>query len=223
MKEDRYTSHFAQVKYWLRRAVGRTALPPVDGVAGPEWYDAAYRTTPSYAEPYWYSRYYSIWTLMADRIRSAELRSVLDIGCGPGQFAACLFDLAEITKYLGLDFSAETIAMAQRACPQGRFVLGDALTTTLHTDVPHDVTICTEVLEHVPHDLKMLSHFTGRCLCTVPNFAYVSHVRHFANTSEVEARYGRFFDSYDVLAVRGHASPTEVYFLLDGIRNLYVA
>jgi SAM-dependent methyltransferase len=207
------------VKHWLKRAAGVHSLPPVEDVADARWYDSAYRATPSYAEPYWYTRYYSLWALMADRLRSARVNSVLDIGCGPGQFAACLFEMSAIASYVGLDFSAATLAMAKRACPQGRFVLGDARLTNLHTEVPHDVTICTEVLEHIPDDLAVLSRFSGRCLCTVPNFPYMSHVRHFPTADDVSARYGPFFSQYDVLAVRAQRSRTDIYFLLDGVRN----
>ena len=52
-----------------------------------------------------------MWTVLADRIRRSGAKSVLDIGCGPGQFAACLFDMAGIETYTGLDFSAEAIRM----------------------------------------------------------------------------------------------------------------
>jgi SAM-dependent methyltransferase len=205
-------------KRWLGRHEPHE-IPPVHGVADAEWYDAAYKAIDVYKAPYWDSHYYALWCVLSDRVRRSGATRVLDIGCGPGQLAACLFDLAEIREYTGLDFSPHAVTMAQQACPKGAFLVGDATTTDLHQTVSHDITICTEVLEHVPDDLGMLSRFTGRCLCTVPNFPYDSHVRHFANTAEVEARYGAFFTACDVWAIPGHHAAHNIYFLIDGVRR----
>jgi SAM-dependent methyltransferase len=209
-----------KLKHYAKRLLGRpTAPPPVDGVADADWYDAAYKAIDSYAVPYWQSHYYFLWSVLADRIRAAGARSVIDIGCGPGQFAACLFGLTRIESYTGLDFSSTAVEMAKRLCPQGRFVVGDATTTRLHEEVPHDVVVCTEVLEHVPADHEVVARFRQgvRCLCTVPNFPYASHVRHFSSEAEVAARYSRFFDRLDVWALQGNQ--IHVYYLLDGVRN----
>lgn len=209
-----------KLRYHVKRMLGRpTGPPPVEGVADAQWYDAAYRTIESYSIPYWESHYYFLWCVLADRIRSARSRRVVDIGCGPGQFAACLFGLTTIERYTGLDFSTQAVAMARRVCPQGVFVVGDATTTTIHQDTDHDLVTCTEVLEHVPADHAVVDRFKSgvRCLCTVPNFPYQSHVRHFASAEQVASRYGAFFDNLDVWPLRG--SRHNVYYLLDGVRN----
>jgi SAM-dependent methyltransferase len=210
------------LKHYAKRLLGRpTVPPPVDGVAGADWYDAAYRAIDHYTLQYWQSHYYFLWSVLADRIRAGGVRSVLDIGCGPGQFADCLFSLTPIQDYTGLDFSAEAVGMAKRVCTRGRFIVGDATTTTIHQETPHDLVVCTEVLEHVPGDRNVISRFkTGvRCLCTVPNFDYDSHVRYFNSTEEVADRYGRFFDQLDVWALR--ANKNHIYYLMDGVRNTY--
>ncbi len=207
------------LKHLVKRALGRPSLPPpVKGVADAAWYDAAYTAIDTYHADYWHSHYYFLWTLMAERIRGAGATRVLDIGCGPGQFAACLFDLAGITTYTGLDFSATAVEMAKKQCPRGAFHVGDALTTELHRTVPHDITVCTEVLEHVPEDTTVLERFTGRVLCTVPNFPYQSHVRHFRSADEVQVRYAPLLERCSVLPMRGHYSPDHVYYLIDGVR-----
>jgi trans-aconitate methyltransferase len=209
-----------RLKHYAKRLLGRpTVPPPVRGVADAQWYDAAYKAIASYEEPYWRSHYYFLWSVLADRIRNAEAKRVLDIGCGPGQFASCLFGLTDIQEYTGLDFSTQAVEMAKRVCSKGRFVVGDATTTTIHHEVPHDVVVCTEVLEHVPTDHAVIGRFkTGvRCLCTVPNFPYHSHVRHFNSASQVMDRYGHLFDRLDVWAMR--ANVNHYYFLLDGVRN----
>ena len=210
----------AHLKHYAKRVLGRpTVAPPVKGVADAHWYDANYRVSENYAAPYWASEYLFLWSVLADRIRSAKAGRVLDIGCGSGQFASCLFALTPIEAYTGLDFSAQAVAMAQRACPQGRFVVGDATKTTIYDDTPHDILTCTEMLEHVPADHDVVARFkTGmRCICTVPNFPDPTHVRYFTSADEVADRYRAFFDRMDVWALR--RSPSQVFFVLDGVRN----
>jgi SAM-dependent methyltransferase len=209
------------VRHYAKRLLGRPSVAPPVGVPGADWYDANYRVSSAYASPYWESEYLFLWTILADRIRTSAVRSVLDIGCGSGQFASCLFALTPIERYTGLDFSAEAIALARRACPQGTFVVGDATAATIYDDTPHDILTCTEMLEHVPNDAAVVNRFKSgrRCLGTVPNFAHETHVRHFSSTQEVADRYARFFETFDVWAV--HRSPTQTFYLFDGVRNQY--
>jgi SAM-dependent methyltransferase len=211
-----------KLKHYLKRLLGRPTVPPPVGVADAHWYDAAYSAMDGYyGTPYWESPYYFLWSVLADRIRSAGARRIVDIGCGPGQFAACLFGLASIEEYSGIDFSPQAVAMAKRFCPEGRYVVGDATTTTIHDETPHDIVICSEVLEHVPADHAVIARFRPgvRSLCTVPNFPYPSHVRHFSSIDQVRDRYQEFFDRLDVWPLRG--SREHIYFVLDGVRNTY--
>lgn len=199
----------------------KSALPSVHGEATADWYDAAYRLIDEYTVPYWHSKYYAVWTVIADRVRRAGCRDVLDIGCGSGQLAACLYELGGISSYVGLDFSSEAVAIARRACPQGRFVVGDALTSPVFDETRYDVVVCTEMLEHVERDLDIVRRFAPgvRAIFTVPNFPFASHVRHFSDSAEVAARYAGFFDSFDVLPIRGYAEEPHVYFLCEGKRK----
>jgi SAM-dependent methyltransferase len=214
----------ARLKHYAKRLLGRPSVaPPVKGVADAQWYDQNYRVSANYAAPYWESEYLFLWSVLADRLRSAKARHILDIGCGSGQFASCVYALTNIESYTGLDFSAQAVAMAARACPQGRFVVGDATTTTIQQEVPHDILTCTEVLEHVPADHLIIERFKPgiRCICTVPNFPHETHVRHFTSADEVADRYNRFFDELDVWALR--RSPSQVFFVLDGTRNRHTS
>ena len=129
--------------------------------------------------------------------------------------------MAEIETYVGLDFSPKAVDLAKSLCPQGKYVVGDATVTTLHEDVTYDVVICTEVLEHVPADFSVLNRFRAgtRALCTVPNFPYDSHVRHFETIDDVRERYSQFFDAFDVWPVFRWYAPNHVYYLMDGVRN----
>jgi SAM-dependent methyltransferase len=188
-----------------------------------DWYDRLYDEIDVYQRPYYRSFYYFLWAVIADRLRAAGIRRVLEIGCGPGQLAAMLIEQG-VDEYVGLDFSPRAIAMARQSAPGGLFFVGDARTTQLHSEVEHEVVICTEVLEHIEDDLLTLSRFTPgkRCICSVPNFAYPSHVRYFRDAGEVAARYGPYFQCLDVMVFKSpNSSPSEtsLFFLADGVRN----
>jgi 2-polyprenyl-3-methyl-5-hydroxy-6-metoxy-1,4-benzoquinol methylase len=216
---------------FLRRAVcsvvrraglaGSDAPASVSGVEEPAgFYDQLYAGSPEYRLPYERSFYYFLWSVIVDRLRQAKLRRILEIGCGPGQLAAYLLEQGAET-YTGLDFSPNAIAMAQRNAPRGRFVVGDARSPKIHVETEHDVVICTEVLEHINDDLLVIAQFRPgkRCISSVPNFPYESHVRHFKDAGEVVARYGRFFTGLDVMTFRSPRDANDRFFLLDGIRN----
>jgi 2-polyprenyl-3-methyl-5-hydroxy-6-metoxy-1,4-benzoquinol methylase len=183
-----------------------------------EWYDDAYsnpKTT--YHEHYTQSIYYFIWTVIVDR--TPETASVLEIGCGPGQLAAFLNDRG-VAQYKGFDFSSQAIAMAKELVPSLEFHIADALTTDLLDDNDYDLVICTEVLEHIEADIEVLNRIRPgtRCIITVPNFPYPSHVRHFNNKIEVSDRYGKHFTSFRVNKFL--KDPDKLcYFLLDGIKG----
>ena len=169
------------------------------------------------------SPYYFLWAIIVDRLRRDGFGRVLEIGCGPGQLAEFLFDQG-MQHYVGVDFSASALEHARHLAPRGTFVHADARTTTVHTDYPHDVIICTEVLEHVEGDLDVIARFTPgkRCLCSVPNFEFESHVRYFRDTAEVEARYRRLFDAFDVIALQSANHAGDQFFLFEGVRNEHV-
>jgi cyclopropane fatty-acyl-phospholipid synthase-like methyltransferase len=157
--------------------------------------------------------------VIVDRVRRSGGRRVLEIGCGSGQLAVYLLDMG-VEEYIGLDFSPVAIDMARSKVPRGQFIVGDARTSSIYTDFKYDIIISTEVLEHIEDDFGVVARFPPgtRCLCTVPNFEYESHVRHFLSSAEVAARYSSFFNDFDVVEFKGTQS-TETYFLFDGVRN----
>lgn len=195
------------------------AEPPA-GERDANYYDRYFAEDEGYRRPYYKSQYYPLWTVIADRVRRGGCRKVLEIGCGSGQLAALLLDQG-VDQYVGLDFSAQAVDIARAAAPAGRFVVGDARSTTIYDEFDCDVLICTEVLEHIEDDLTVIARFPAgkRCICSVPNFPYESHVRHFDDAAAVAARYGRFFDDPDVLTLVSPKAYSTRYFLLDGRRN----
>jgi SAM-dependent methyltransferase len=206
----------------LSRGLGLTApaAQPTSREEPAGWYDQLYAGTAEYHKSYEQSFYYFLWSVIVDRIRLAKLRRILEIGCGPGQLAGYLLEQG-VEKYTGLDFSPQAIAMARQSVPAGEFVVGDARSPEIHARTEHDAIICTEVLEHIEDDLVVVSRFLPgkRCFCSVPNFPYDSHVRHFRDSAEVVDRYGRFFTALDVCTFKSPREPADRFFLFDGIRN----
>ena len=187
---------------------------------GAAWYDALFAANTHYRCHYRESFYYFLWTVIADRLRRAGVSSVLEIGCGSGQLAALLFDQG-LREYTGVDFSATAISLAQKTVPQGRFIVGDARAQELYTGHSCDALICTEVLEHIEDDLGVVACFPSgiRCICSVPNFPYESHVRHFNKVADVTNRYAKYFGDFDVCAFPSPRSSEDVFFLFEGRRN----
>jgi SAM-dependent methyltransferase len=133
----------------LRRGLTHGAGSPGAGrgaEAGPDTYDAVFAASAEYARPWAQSRYYFLWCVLVDRLRAAGARRVLEVGCGPGQFATMAFALGAVDEYLGLDFSPTGVAIARSSCPQGRFEVADARTTHLYSEFDADALVCTEVL-----------------------------------------------------------------------------
>jgi len=181
-----------------------------------EWYDASFEVSGDWACHYTASEYYFLWSVITDRIQSTGVKSILEIGCGPGQLAHLLWNKTHC-NYIGFDFSQKRVEYAQKAHPGLSFLQQDAFQTDLFTALDYDAVVCTEFLEHVEGDMVVLdkirkgSHFYG----TVPNFPFVSHVRHFADEDEVRSRYARCFRDLRVDRFLADAKG-KAFFLLDG-------
>ena len=184
----------------------------------PEFYDAKVRDVPHWTLHYTRSQYFPIWTVIADRLRSSGCKSVLDIGCGSGQFAALLAD-RNFPNYLGIDFSPGMVGQARRVCPAYEFRVADIRKDKALEEHPYDCVVSLEFLEHVEDELSVVERIKPGTLvlATVPNFPARSHVRHFQDESAVVERYGTHFDKLDIAAIR--ASETgSTFFVLQGTR-----
>lgn len=191
----------------------------VDGEFSADFYNNAYSEVDEYRKPYHESRYYFVWTVIADRLRGSTRSGVLEIGCGSGQLANLLIEQG-IPNYLGFDFSEVAVGLA-RQNGAGRFEEADAKTTDLFSTHEYDAIVCTEVLEHVDFDLAIIGRIPAgtRCICSVPSFPYVSHVRHFDTKEAVTERYEAYFDDFDVLELPMPNDDSLRYYLFEGRRN----
>jgi len=164
-----------------------------------EFYDQMFLQGDHWKEHYTASRYYPTWAIIADRISRVSTRAVLDIGCGPGQFAAFLKDKG-IHNYVGVDFSPERIKQAKTICPDFTFIQADIFEADIFDVYDYDAVVCCEFLEHVEKDIEVLMRIRSgvRFFGTVPNFPGIQHVRHFNDPSEVRDRYGKQFKDLHV-------------------------
>jgi len=160
-----------------------------------------------------------MWCVLIDRIKPISSDVVFDIGCGPGQFAAYLRD-AGLGRYIGLDFSKETIRMAKLTCPEFEFANADVFASNLFLEFPYGIVVCTEFLEHIEKDQEVLQRIRSgtRVYGSVPNFPDPGHVRCFKNCDEVHMRYSKLFHNFKVDGFRADAGE-KMFFLFEGIRN----
>jgi 2-polyprenyl-3-methyl-5-hydroxy-6-metoxy-1,4-benzoquinol methylase len=187
-----------------------------------EFYDRVYDGSSygktDYDEHYTESRYYPLWTIIVDRLlKQGNNTSILDIGCGPGQFASFLRDKGFV-NYLGVDFSPVAIAQARRVCSEFEFVVADMFQTDIPVTHTYNAVICMEFLEHVEEDIEILRRIRSGTyfLGTVPNFPFEAHVRYFHNANDVDNRYKTVFEC---LSVDTHFADKKgkQFFLMDGI------
>jgi 2-polyprenyl-3-methyl-5-hydroxy-6-metoxy-1,4-benzoquinol methylase len=186
-----------------------------------DFYNEAYSHTQEYFIHYTNSRYYFVWTVILDRILriSSDVR-VLEIGCGPGQLAQLLLDNG-IASYHGFDFSSKAVDLAKKKeLANAIFHVGDAYCEPLieKSASSFDCVICTEVLEHLDRDLEVIKRLEPgtRLIATVPNFPYVSHVRHFENAESVRERYQPYLSDFSVLGLRQPTPSNNVYWIFEG-------
>ena len=142
---------------------------------------------------------------------------------GRGQMSRLLYD-KRITHYLGFDFSHEAIGIAKEKnddliTSEFNFEVADAFETKLYYSHSYDAVVCTEFLEHIESDLKVIEkiptgkHFYG----SVPNYGCRSHVRFFDSNDDVAERYRQYFHSFTVDCFNLSSSGDRAIYILSGI------
>jgi 2-polyprenyl-3-methyl-5-hydroxy-6-metoxy-1,4-benzoquinol methylase len=200
----------------LKRFMPTKAKPDTTTSATKDYYDRAFSSNSDWQEHYSSSGYYFLWTVILDRLRRDRPNAILEIGCGPGQLAAAIAEAGLTKEYVGIDFSRIAVGLARKVCPAHyRFIEADALSTDVYTSFDYDTVISTEFLEHVEGDLQVLGKLRPgtRVIATVPNFPYVSHVRHFDDADAVTDRYGTLFRDFSVATIVGAKKGTRFYLL----------
>lgn len=155
-----------------------------------KYYDNIYRDSVKYALPYGLINYFPVWDKASEWVSPGD--SVLDIGCGTGQFAKLLYDKYGYNiSYTGVDFSGVAIKMA-RELSAYPFLWMDAFKCIKNTDKYRNKYIMIEFLEHIDEDIKFMSLIpAGKdIIFSVPNYESKAHVRTFKKQSDIVDRYG---------------------------------
>jgi len=167
------------------------------------FYDAVYESSEKYASNSSDSVYVSVWDKVLNILNEKKFKSVVDIGCGPGQFAEYALKKMPELVYTGFDFSSVAISQARRRTGGAEFIVGNAFSSQLLIENAADVYILLEVLEHIEQDLELLGSMPSGAsiVFSVPNFDSFGHVRFFLDKEEVFDRYAYLFCSLEIEAV----------------------
>jgi trans-aconitate 2-methyltransferase len=95
------------------------------------------------------------------RVGAEDPRSVVDLGCGPGNLTTLLRDRWRDAEIRGLDSSPEMIEKARLADPSITFEVADLRTWAAEAE-PVDVLISHATLQWVPGHLDLLPALVGR-------------------------------------------------------------
>lgn len=146
-------------------------------------------------------------------IKEVPNPKIIDIGCGPGQFANMLFDKG-VTDYKGIDFSREAIAMAKERNKlfAHAFNKDNALTSKIFSN-DYNMVVLLEVLEHIENDLPILDKIKkdSTIIFSVPNFNSESHVRWFDTKDSIIRRYGNIVEVEDIQEVLYSYTTNKIY------------
>lgn len=177
-----------------------------------EYYNKVYQqggANNTYLKHYAKTPYYHMWTRAISWLKElgAEEQLIVDLGCGPGQFAEMLCHRG-FKHYRGYDFSNKAIEMAEsRECfskdqtPGYGFTPRNLLDISISEMNDGDVFTLFEVLEHIDNDMDVLHkiNYGKPVIFSVPNFDDTSHVRHFRSPMAVYRRYGGIVSIQDTV------------------------
>lgn len=196
-----------------------------------EWYEETYRRQqgqrdclPTFKPPW---PHYSNWHLrlprMADWVEPRE--TVLDVGCGPGIFAAVLWHQGHRARYYGIDFSEVQLERAiegnrREGHQNARFLKSDILEHDPFGHWASDVVVLAEILEHLEDDLGLLRKIESgtKVLITVPTRDDPSHVRVFSQEGDdLVDRYGGIIEFHEHIPIRDRHQV--LYHIAEGSRR----
>lgn len=159
---------------------------------GPEYYDKLYKESNKHENRI--EKYSEMWNFIAKILHK---QNILDIGCGPGDFAYFLTKLSDIRieSYKGLDFSETAIHKANYKINNENFSFEQYdVYQGLYDNF--DIYIFMDVLEHLDKDKKVLNFVpkNKEIVMTLPIFDAPAHVRIYKNKKVIHNRYNDIVD-----------------------------
>lgn len=96
---------------------------------------------------------------LINRIHNIEPKSIIDIGCGPGNSTQMLVNRWPEAKITGLDSSAAMIAKAKQDYPNQEWIVADA--STYAPENEYDLVFSNAVIQWIPDHENLLKKFHG--------------------------------------------------------------
>lgn len=160
-----------------------------------KYFDEYYRNNKSIN--YRDSKYFQLWSMIIGILKLCKVKSVLEAGCGDGQFGRMVLDHG--IHYRGFDFSKEGL----KQCNLLNVFYGDATDKEVYEGT-EEAIVCTEVLEHIEDDIDVIKKMPEEKLIiiSVPDFKHKSHIRRFKSKKEVLKRYGDYFKNKKIIKIR---------------------
>ena len=159
-----------------------------------DFYEGVWAGAPDDPEPWAWRRRRAL--LLAEA-RPGE--RVLDLGCGAGRFLAALRDAG--ADAVGVELAEHALERAARNVPGADLRRFDGGIPLGHGEV--DLVWCSEVLEHVPDTIGLLTEIrrvlrpTGRLLLTVPDHGRLKRTliafAHFDAHFDPQGQHLRFY------------------------------
>lgn len=167
------------------------------------YYDAIYAESEKYQVASEHSVYLPVWEKTVEILKQEGVRSVLDIGCGPGQFAEYVIMQIPGVDYQGIDYSQTAIKNARLRCPNEHFHVKDLMDRDALEGIDTDAFLILEVLEHVEKDLELIARIPAgkKVIFSLPNMDSFGHLRFFRDGAEIIKRYGKYIDDIRVVPV----------------------
>ncbi len=186
-----------------RLASGNSSPEPT-----PHFYDAIYSRSEEYQQQPEESVYFEVWSHVLSLIKMLMPTKVIDIGCGPGQFAQYFINEYKQGSYTGIDTSPLAISQAKQRVEKGSFAVSKLEDLDSQIVSNADCFIALEVLEHIEKDIELMRLIPSdkELIFSVPNFDSFGHIRYFMNPSQVEARYGFIFSTLTIKTVATSSS-----------------
>lgn len=98
----------------------------------------------------------SLYLILLEEINLFQPNSILDLGCGTGEFIHQILQRYDDMKIYGLDLSKEMLAVAEEKLKgQGELTLGDSQYLP-YGDETMDMIICNDSFHHYPEPLEVI-------------------------------------------------------------------
>lgn len=148
----------------------------------PEFSDGVFSQTRHWS---WGYRYLGGIKVVFDQIKSNQIKSLIDIGCGDGRFVRDFATKYPDIKCAGVDYSEQAIKLAKMMNPGLNFQCFDI--TKKNNLGKYDMATSIEVFEHIPPEnldrfvesIASLLNYKGGFILTVPHRNKALNQKHF--------------------------------------------